>query len=452
MHKICCSIQTGFEICDFDEDRDEILEFHNLHKKSDLTDNPTKRFAIVRLGSRRSTRFDRTYISRVKKTFEIELKRQLAQQLRDFILKRDFLGVNRLFLFEILACLERLTYCRYTKPLIDWGVRDLTPLKNHYFSDQEIPKRLTGQALERRNTGLVPCQVTDLVTHRSHKLNYQIVEVLKINQEDNAKLVLILVFCSNLLFDKWKIIKKEKEIENLIHDLNWKAVPANPEEFSLDQDYSIEFRLKDLIRFLNMENETATRKYVTEMLRSLFQKNVNFQVKSYHYFESFIQCLRIEHQQGKESIVYLRLHPFVAHDLLNQSVIVRKDFYENFKKIDVSGHQLFQFSLRVFLNFAIAIATKNDIFIKDAIMCRSMKHRAYQEKHMFFFMEVLDLIRKNLKFVVGMELNGLCEIPVTDKLLSEVFLTYSNKRLTDAKFAVIDASSLGSLKKKKLTS
>lgn len=424
----------GFVLGDYNKKREELLEFYELHKDSEFNDSSKKGFAIVRLGSRKSARFERTYISKSgdKMTFEIELKREIADEFFSSFLALECLEINKLFLFEILACLKRLNYCNYTKVLIDWGRHELLPLKEEWFSDHHLVKRRSVQKLEgkpSKGVPLVPCKITDVVNTRSNVLNYNVIEVMDVSKKDNALLVMILIYCSELLFEKWKERKDHGEIEHQIHKLNWNSNQTS--------EYSIEFKLPDLLDFLSLKNNSNTRLHVTKLLSSLFKKQVTFKVDSVSYLQSFVQSLAIKQQRGKETLVQLELHKFVTYDLLNRSILFKKSFHAEFQKLSQNCSDkgiMYLFAHRLFLNLITGVATKNEIYIKNAIMSRNRNNKDYRQKHFDLTYVALDLLKKHYRIEIGLKLNGISEVPVSKEFLSQVFLPYSNKVLEKAQF------------------
>lgn len=97
----------------------------------------------------------------------------------------------------------------------------------------------------------------------------------------------------------------------------------------------------------------------------------------------------------------------------------------------------------------MAVASKNDVYIKKIISMRDMNNSAYKKKNMIFFFEAVKLIEKNLRVLIGMEFEGVKVTPVTLEILQKVYLRFTNKPLDKSKFHFEVTEVVEQTKKKK---
>lgn len=234
----------NFILYDFNLQTRHLAELHKELEKKNHKPRLVFEHLFTKLtnGARSSPRFDRAYVSFDKITFDIELKSTVAKKMTNLILLKDIFGINQLFLIETISCLTPLPYCHFTKPLKDWNLSTLYPLKDKFFPDHKIIKRYN-KVISPTNDELLPCKVEDLVKKDLHFVNFKVIQVMHINEEDNAKLLMVLIFCTKLLMNKWSESQDYQNISQQISSYNW-----NPIHYCKDS-YSITFELNELIEF-----------------------------------------------------------------------------------------------------------------------------------------------------------------------------------------------------------
>lgn len=330
----------GFRFREYWKDRDGLLEFYEkqrqlleqkgLQKKTPaqipITDYSHK-FTKVYIGKRGSRKLFRFYVSNTRNLVRAELellkdgvKKTDNRGVEDLnkispcFIRKDLYGFNKQIILNFFESFQVFVTTSFSYPLVEWYKTAVKPAKDLLFSKNFLLIRGNLVNASTENS-LVVKKPTIKTLARSIKAGLHILlfeamkrriedQLIKEDKQGNFSLnhkvakklthqILILVFITKVLREKWKRELTPSQFEYRINRTAWNSFEIKNEVYKNAQDYYIHFDFRDLVNFLNLAYRKENRDYIEQLLVDLFKVPVPFIINDVSYVQHLIHFLEI---------------------------------------------------------------------------------------------------------------------------------------------------------------
>lgn len=396
-----------------------------------------KGYAIVYSNSRVAMKMLRTYVSGMKKTFEIELKRDGVKLYHHFLADRDIYSLNKRIVLEFLDQLEKTAICSYTKNLFIRKTAFLKPLYQDCFPLEvyDSKKKNKKEDLERLK------RLKPFLKTNTNFFNLNVVNVLGYQNLKAMRALLTLSFCTKILLKKWTSLSSEHLLDK-IHFNERNDLFLKDRLFVHGDEFRVEFFLKEFVIFLGLDYNTYARKLVLKLLEDLFIKSLDFRIHDTFYKQHFINFLEVDSQRGTPVKIRLILHPFVIYGFLKSLIFLDQTLLEKYYSICDQESSLKKVSYRhtCLLRVLISFSIQSSDPLKAELSSMNFSNSDYRKQHGRVFFKICEEIGQLHRLQLGVKINEEI-IFLKDQLSWEkLVLKLTKKRVQEMEFVFLSYS------------
>lgn len=393
---------------------------------------PAKGFSICYRGEQTSRRLIRTSLSKKRcvKTFEIECKRESAKMYTKFVKNNDIFSVNKTLILECIESFSEIEDSIYTKPLLTWSIEYLEKIPRNFFPGETFSKR-------KKREGVL---LSELLNKKTFHINNNLVNSLDLSTNDTCLRFMVLVFFSKLLLDKWKEnVGSFSEIKLLMHQDYWDKDSIENQTFLKTSQYSIKFKVKDLLSFLNFTPNELNRRKVLNQVANLMDLKYQTWVGDDLYRIQYVHQFMVTHKKGLPIEGSLILHPFVVFSLIKDAILLHEKFLKDYYKILTKLHlnktkKNSSYGFYTFFSVYLSFTLENSKFLTNYFLNRKKTNLKSLSKQIELTYETIKLASNHLKKDMGIKVDNVEEIPVSFIVLERVLNSKSDKVLRHSEF------------------
>lgn len=192
-----------------------------------------------------------------------------------------------------------------------------------------------------------------------------------VTNDESCLRFMILVYLSKILLEKWKADKINNQyLRFLMQKGGWNHLLSIKERFLETGFFSIDFDLKELLSFLNLNNCELYRRKVLTQINNLMNLKFQTWIENDLYRIQYIYQFKLTHNEGHPISGSLILDPLVVLSLVNDAILLHEKFLKDYFKLLDKFHfnktkKRVTYGFHTFFSVYLSFTQENEAYIKN---------------------------------------------------------------------------------------